>query len=97
MPFPVRALSVEDGSEFMAEFEQACAERGIALFTLPPRSPKLNGRVERANRTHTEEFYEVTDAEATLADLRPRSLPGSTPTTPSAPIRHSATAPQPST
>jgi transposase InsO family protein len=74
MPFPVRALSVDNGSEFMAEFEQACAERGIALFTLPPRSPKLNGRVERANRTHTEEFYEVTDAEATLADLRPSLL-----------------------
>ena len=31
-----------------------------ALFVLPPRSPKLNGAVERANRTHTEEFYQVT-------------------------------------
>jgi transposase len=37
-------------------------------------SPKLNGSVERANRTHTEEFYEVTDAEATLADLCPALL-----------------------
>jgi len=74
MPFPLRALSVDNGSEFMAEFEATCAERGIALLTLPPRSPKLNGSVERANRTHTEEFYEVTDAEATLADLRPALL-----------------------
>jgi putative transposase len=74
MPFPVRAISVDNGSEFMAEFEAACAERGIALFTLPPRSPKLNGRVERANRTHTEEFYEVTDAEPTVAGLRPALL-----------------------
>ena len=47
MPFGVRALSVDNGSEFMAEFEAACLARGIALFTLPPRSPKLNGRVER--------------------------------------------------
>jgi transposase InsO family protein len=70
MPFPVRALSVDNGSEFMADFEQACAERGIALLTLPPRSPKLNGCVERANRTHTEEFYEVTDAEPELASLQ---------------------------
>jgi transposase InsO family protein len=31
-----------------------------------PRSPKLHGAVERANRTHTEEFYEVTTAEPTL-------------------------------
>jgi transposase InsO family protein len=66
MPFPVRAISVDNGSEFMAEFEAACARRGIALLTLPPRSPKLHGTVERANRTHTEEFYEVTDAEPEL-------------------------------
>jgi len=74
MPFGIRALSVDNGSEFMAEFEQACADRGIALLTLPPRSPKLNGCVERANRTHTEEFYEVTDAEPDLAGLRPALL-----------------------
>src|SRR6266699_682305 len=34
--------------------------RALHLFVLPPRSPKLNGAVERANRTHTEEFYQVT-------------------------------------
>ena len=66
MPFGIRAISIDNGSEFMAEFEQACAARGIALLTLPPRSPKLNGAVERANRTHTEEFYEVTTAEPEL-------------------------------
>src|SRR5450759_5277010 len=58
MPFKVRAISVDNGAEFMAEFEQACATRGIRLFVLPPRSPKLHGTVERANRTHTEECYE---------------------------------------
>ena len=49
----------------MAEFEAACRAAASRLFALPPRSPKLNGAVERANRTHTEEFYEVTDAEPT--------------------------------
>jgi putative transposase len=34
--------------------------RRLHLFVLPPRSPKLNGAVERANRTHTEEFYQIT-------------------------------------
>jgi len=70
MPFPVRAISVDNGSEFMAEFEAACQARGIALFNLPPRSPKLHGSVERANRTHTEEFYEVTDAAPELEALQ---------------------------
>lgn len=69
MPFAVRALQVDGGSEFMAEFEIACRTRDIRLFVLPPRSPKLNGAVERANRTHTEEFYEVTDVEPELAPL----------------------------
>jgi putative transposase len=70
MPFPVRAISIDNGSEFMAEFEAACADRAIRLFVLPPRSPKLHGAVERANRTHTEEFYEVTTAEPELEALQ---------------------------
>ncbi len=70
MPCAVRAIQVDNGSEFMAEFEAECARRGIALYTLPPRSPKLNGAVERANRTHTEEFYELTDAPSELAALQ---------------------------
>ena len=61
MPFPVRGLQVDGGSEFQAAFEEACQEQGIRLFVLPPRSPKLNGHVERAQRTHTEELYEVVD------------------------------------
>ena len=40
MPFPIRALQVDSGSEFAAEFEAACQRRGLRLFVLPPRSPK---------------------------------------------------------
>jgi putative transposase len=69
MPFPVRAISIGNGSELMADFETACQSLGIRLFVLPPRSAKLHGFVERANRTHTEEFCEVTDAEPDLPSL----------------------------
>ena len=69
MPFQVRAIQVDGGSEFQAGFEQACQERNIRLFVLPPRSPKLNGCVERAQRTHTEEFYEVNDFPLEIAPL----------------------------
>lgn len=69
-PYSVKAIQVDGGSEFKAEFELACRERGIPLFVLPPRSPKLNGCVERANKTHREEFYEVYDLDWTLAALR---------------------------
>jgi len=60
MPFPIRVPQVDGESEFAAEFEAACPWRGLRLFVLPPRSPKLNGAVERANRNHAEEFYQVT-------------------------------------
>jgi transposase InsO family protein len=56
-PFPIRAVQVDGGSEFMAEFEEACQALGLKLFVLPPRSPKLNGHVERMQRTFREEFY----------------------------------------
>jgi len=69
MPFPIKAIQVDGGSEFQDAFERECQDRGIKLFVLPPRSPKLNGHVERAQRTHTEEFYEVTDASFDLPEL----------------------------
>ena len=69
MPFPVRAIQVDGGSEFQNVFEETCQKLGIRLFVLPPRSPKLNGHVERAHRTHTEEFYEVTDCEFEMVPL----------------------------
>jgi transposase InsO family protein len=69
MPFPVRAVQVDGGTEFYAEFEQECQRRGIRLFVLPPKSPKLNGSVERAQRTHTEEFYEVYECSWTIPEL----------------------------
>jgi hypothetical protein len=34
MPFAVRAISVDGGSEFMAGFETACAERSIVLYSI---------------------------------------------------------------
>ena len=67
---PVRAIQVDGGSEFMAEFEQACRAKDIKLFVLPPHSPKLNGRVERANRTYRNEFYECYDGDLDLPSLR---------------------------
>jgi transposase InsO family protein len=69
-PFPVKALQVDGGSEVMALVESACESAGIRLFVLPPRSPKLNGRVERAQRTHTEEFWECYDGDLELPAVR---------------------------
>jgi putative transposase len=73
-PNKINSIQIDGGSEFQSVFEEECHKRNIKLFVLPPRSPKLNGGVERANRTHTEEFYEVTDSNFELADLRSKLL-----------------------
>lgn len=69
LPFPIRGIQIDGGSEFKAEFEAYCAEQGIRLFVLPPRSPKLNGKVERMQRTYRDEFYACVDAEPRLEPL----------------------------
>jgi putative transposase len=69
-PFTIKAIQVDGGSEFKADFETFCQQRQIRLFVLPPRSPKLNAHVERAQRTHREEFYDVIDWPDSITTLR---------------------------
>lgn len=58
-PFKIKSIQVDGGSEFMADFEQACKDLDIPLFVLPPAKPKYNGGVERGNRIFREEFYNL--------------------------------------
>ena len=52
----------------MAEFERECQDRAIPLWVLPPRSPKLNGNVERTIGTWRCEFYGCRDIPDHLAE-----------------------------
>jgi len=61
MPWPIKAIQIDGGSEFMAEFETACQDSNIPLHVLPPRSPTLNGAVERCNGAWRYEFYATID------------------------------------
>lgn len=70
-PFQIRQIQVDGGSEFMAEFEEECKERGISLAVLAPKSPKLNGHVERINGTWRSDFYDLFDLPTSLKELRP--------------------------
>lgn len=66
LPFAIKGIQIDGGSEFMAEFETYCQQEGISLFVLPPRSPKLNGMVERLQRSYRDEFYAYVDLEPRL-------------------------------
>ncbi len=69
-PVPVQAIQVDEGSELMAEFESVCQAREIALDVVPPRSPKLNWRVERLNGTSRREFWECYAGDLDLPTVR---------------------------
>lgn len=71
MPFKVEAVQVDGGSEFKAEFEQACKDNGLILYELPPKSPKLNAGVERCNAAWRYEFYAVFDLPTQLERINP--------------------------
>lgn len=70
LPFPIGSIQVDGGSEFRSEFEEACQQRNIPLFVLPPRSPEKNGQVERGNSTFKYEFYFTYRGACSLEYLR---------------------------
>ncbi|MCK9543905.1 MAG: integrase core domain-containing protein, partial [Novosphingobium sp.] len=57
LPFSIKSIQVDGGSEFMKDFENLCQKSNIPLFVLPPRSPEYNCNVERANGTFKYEFF----------------------------------------
>lgn len=71
MPFPVEAIQVDGGSEFKAEFEQACQAKCIRLYELPPKRPQINGAVERCNGSWRYEFYQCYELPRSVDALNP--------------------------
>jgi len=50
-PYPVTIIQTDNGSEFLGVFYAHCLSHGITHEFIYPRSPKINGMVERFNRT----------------------------------------------
>lgn len=69
-PFSIKSLQVDGGSEFAGEFEHICKVKNVPLYVLPPRSPELNGAVERANATAKYEFYRQYSGASDLWSVR---------------------------
>ena len=70
LPFNIKSIQVDGGSEFRKHFEETCKELNIKLYVLPPYSPKQNGRIERSNRTMREEFYSNRNITEHCAELK---------------------------
>ena len=57
LPFPIRKVQVDNGTEFPLAFALAVQEAGIRLRHIKPRRPEQNGKVERSHRIDEEEFW----------------------------------------
>jgi transposase InsO family protein len=71
MPFAIQRIQTDRGAEFCAErVQRRLLAEAIRFRPVRPRSPHLNGKVERVQRTLLEEFRAVTDSQ--VADLDDR-------------------------
>lgn len=57
----IHTVQTDNGSEFLKTFHLYLEEKGVKHIFIYPNSPKLNGVVERFNRTIQEEFINRSD------------------------------------
>ena len=58
IPFPIQRIQTDRGREFIAyKVPERLMRWGIKFRPVKPRSPHLNGKVERSQRTDLDEFY----------------------------------------
>jgi transposase InsO family protein len=61
LPFRVEVIQTDNGVEFGASFHWHVLDRGAGHVYIKPRTPRLNGKVERSHRIDAEEFYRLLD------------------------------------
>lgn len=62
MPFSIQRIQTDRGREFLADkVQKKLMQWAIKFRPIKPRSPHLNGKVERSQRTDLEEFYPTVD------------------------------------
>ena len=58
-PFRIHSVRTDSGHEWQAQFHWHVEDKGIRHVYIKPRSPQLNGKVERSHRSDQEEFYQL--------------------------------------
>jgi transposase InsO family protein/transposase-like protein len=61
LPFAVELVQTDNGAEFQGGFHWHLLDRGIGHHYIKPKTPRLNGKVERSHRIDHEEFYRLLD------------------------------------
>ena len=58
-PFRISTIRTDRGHEFQARFHWHVEDLGMQHVYIKPRTPQLNGKVERSHRTDQTEFYQL--------------------------------------
>jgi len=58
-PFRIQTVRTDNGHEFQAKFHWHVEDLGIRHVYIKPRTPRLNGKVERSHGTDEREFYQL--------------------------------------
>ncbi len=69
LPFRIHILQTDNGAEFQSNFHWHAESLDIKHVYIRPRTPHLNGKVERSHRIDDEEFYQMLDQNGISDDI----------------------------
>jgi len=58
-PFRIQTVRTDNGHEFQSKFHWHVEDLGMRHAYIKPRTPHLNGKVERSHKTDQQEFYQL--------------------------------------
>lgn len=61
LPFRILVVQTDNGAEFQSNFHWHLQDLDIQHVYIKPRTPRLNGKVERSHRIDDQEFYQLLD------------------------------------
>lgn len=61
LPFRIHVVQTDNGAEFQSQFHWHAESLDIRHVYIRPRTPRLNGKVERSHRVDDQEFYQLLD------------------------------------
>jgi transposase InsO family protein len=69
LPFRIHTVQTDNGAEFQSHFHWHLDALDIRHVYIRPRTPRLNGKVERSHRVDDQEFYQLLDKDGITDDI----------------------------
>ena len=69
LPFRVQVVQTDNGAEFQSRFHWHLERHDVRHVYIRPRTPHLNGKVERSHRVDDQEFYQLLDKDGITDDI----------------------------